>query len=311
MQNIKRVITLFLFFYPAFIFAQTTYLPEGSKQYHILDRLEIKNGQNTELNFSTQKPYSRRSVVQEAEYIDSVNKEMGSKINLTSIDEYNLHSVLMDNSEWVTGSKESFQSKKSLWNTFYTTKPNLLEVDTKDFFLAVNPVLDLQIGGESGNSQSLYYNKRGVTLRGRIANKIGFSTAITDNQERGPSFFQNRVAEFNAVPGVGFYKRFKNNGFDYFDGRGYLTFNVTKYIDVQFGYDKNFIGNGYRSLFLSDFGDSYLFLKLNTKIWKFDYENLFMELMPQFNKTGDNLLDRKYAAMHHLSINIGKSLNVG
>ncbi|MEO8821039.1 MAG: hypothetical protein ABI267_00700, partial [Ginsengibacter sp.] len=98
---------------------------------------------------------------------------------------------------------------------------------------------------------------------------------------------------------------------DYFDGRGYFTFNVTKYIDVQFGYDKNFIGNGYRSLFLDNSGDSYLFLKLSTKIWKFDYENLFMELMPQFVKTGDNLLDRKYAAMHHLSLNANKWLNIG
>ena len=146
MQNIKRVITLLVFFYPISIFAQTTYLPEGSKEYHIIDRLEIKQGQNTELNFSTQKPYSRRSVVEEAQYIDSVNKQPESKTNLTSIDEYNLHSILMDNSEWVTGPKESFSSKKSIWNTFYVTKPNLLEVNTKDFFLAINPVLDLQVG---------------------------------------------------------------------------------------------------------------------------------------------------------------------
>ena len=54
-----------------------------------------------------------------------------------------------------------------------------------------------------------------------------------------------------------------------------------KYLDFQFGYDKNFIGNGYRSLFLSDFGNSYLFLKINTRIWKFNYLNLFMELTPQ------------------------------
>ncbi len=311
MQNIKRVITLLVFFYPISIFAQTTYLPEGSKEYHIIDRLEIKQGQNTELNYSTQKPYSRRSVVEEAQYIDSANKQPGSKTNLTSIDEYNLHSILMDNSEWVSGSKESFLSKKSIWNTFYVTKPNLLEVNTKDFFLAVNPVLDLQVGGESGNTQSLYYNKRGVTARGRIANKIGFSSTITTNQERGPSFFENRVAEFRAVPGFGFYKPFKTNGYDYFDARGYVTFNVTKYIDVQFGYDKNFIGDGYRSLFLGDDGNSYLFLKLNTKIWKFDYENLFMELMPQFVKSGDNLLERKYASMHHLSMNVTKWLNLG
>lgn len=321
MQIIKRVITLGVFFYPITIFAQTTYIPEGSKDYHIIDRMEIKHGKNTDINFSTLKPYSRRTIVQEAEYIDSMNRfhdsltadaqGENSGSYLSRVDEYNLHSLYMDNSEWYSGSKESFLSKKPILKTFYVTKPNLLEVDTKDFFLAVNPVIDLQVGAESGNNQNLYYNKRGVTLRGRIANKIGFSTTITDNQERGPSFFEDRVQEFNAVPGVGFYKKFKSNGYDYFDGRGYVTFNVTKYIDVQFGYDKNFIGNGYRSLFLSDFGDSYLFLKLNTKIWKFDYENLFMELMPQFVKTGDNLLDRKYAAMHHLSMNVTKWLNVG
>ena len=99
---------------------------------------------------------------------------------------------------------------------------------------------------------------------------------------------------------------------DYFDARGYFTFNAAKYIDFQFGYDKNFIGDGYRSLFLSDWGNSYLFLKINTRIWKFNYQNLFMELMPQFEKGGrDTLLDRKYAAMHHLSMNVTKWLNIG
>ena len=309
MQIIKSLITLLVIFYPAFIFAQTTYLPEGSKENDFIERMEIKQGKNTDLNFSSVKPYSRRAVVEEAEYSDSINHADG--FDLTPVDEYNLHSLLMNNSEWVTGSKETFLSKKPILKNFYVTQPNLLEVNTKDFFLAVNPVLSLQVGKESGNDQSLYYNKRGVTLRGRIANKIGFSTTITDNQERGPQFFTDYVNGNRAVPGVGFYKRFKNNGYDYFDGRGYFTFNVTKYIDVQFGYDKNFIGNGYRSLFLDDFGDSYLFLKLNTKIWKFNYQNIFMELMPQYSKSGDNLLDRKYSAMHHLSMNVTKWLNVG
>ena len=146
-----------------------------------------------------------------------------------------------------------------------------------------------------------------------IANRLGFSSTITDNQERGPIYFQDNIVATRAVPGQGFYKSFKAaGGVDYFDARGYITFNAAKYIDVQFGYDKNFIGNGYRSLFLSDWGNSNLFLKLNTKIWKFNYQNLFMELMPQFRKnTGDILLDRKYSAMHHLSMNVTKWLNVG
>ncbi|MEO8862533.1 MAG: hypothetical protein ABI358_13985 [Ginsengibacter sp.] len=322
MQIIKRITTLLVFICPIIAKAQTTYLPEGSKEYQFIDRFEIKEGNNTDLNFSTLKPYSRRAIVKEIELLDSSrftasdtffteDQKKWEALNLSKIDEYNIQSILMNNSEWVTGSKESFNSKKSLWNTFYKTKTNLFEVNNKDIFLAINPVINFQFGKESGNSSNLFLNTRGVTVRGRIANKIGFSTTLSDNQERGPSFFQNRVAQYHAVPGVGFYKPFKKTAFDYFDARGYVTFNATKFIDVQFGYDKNFIGNGYRSMFLSNNANSYLFLKLNTKIWKFDYQNLFMELMPQFSKSGDNLLERKYAAMHHLSMNVTKWLNLG
>ncbi|MEO8110874.1 MAG: hypothetical protein ABI594_12610 [Ginsengibacter sp.] len=321
MQIFKRL-TFLILLCPLFSRAQTTYLPEGSKEYQFIDRLEIKQGNFTDQNYSTIKPYSRKAIVAEAEFFDSARLGYSNSLtdnqqnpwaglNLSKIDEYNLHSILMDNSEWVTGPKESFLSKKPILNAFYVSKPNLLEVNAKDFFLAVNPVLSLQYNNETDNNETLFYNKRGVTARGMIANRIGFSTTITDNQERGPQFFQGRVNKYKAVPGVGFYKDFKTTAFDYFDARGYITFNATKYIDIQFGYDKNFIGNGYRSLFLSDFGDSYLFLKLNTKIWKFNYENIFMELMPQFLKVGDDLLDRKYAAMHHLSMNVTKWLNVG
>lgn len=322
MQIIKSFIKLFVFICPAFATAQSTYLDRWSKDYHFVDRLEIKQQTNTDLNFSTLKPYSRKAIVRQAEFLDSAR--MGypdstgtdkfrewTDLGLTSVDEYNLKSLLMNNSEWVSVPKEGFESRKPLFGTFYKTKANFYEVNTDDFFLAINPVFQFQYGKETDNDENVFLNTRGITVRGRIANKIGFSSTITDNQERGPSYFQSRVAETRAVPGVGFYKDFKTTGFDYFDARGYLTFNAAKYIDFQIGYDKNFIGNGYRSLFLSDWGNSNLFVKVNTKIWKLNYQNLFMELMPQFKKTGDDLLPRKYAAMHHLSMNVTKWLNIG
>ncbi len=36
-----------------------------------------------------------------------------------------------------------------------------------------------------------------------------------------------------------------------------------------------------------------------------------MELIPQYKKSGDTLLARKYAAMHHLSMNVTRWLNIG
>jgi hypothetical protein len=322
MQIIKSLFKLFVFVCPFYAGAQSTYLSPGSKEYHFIERLEIKQQRSTNLNFSALKPFNRKAIVAEAQFLDSArmgykdasgaDKIQGaSGLNLTKVDEYNLRSLLMNNSEWVTVPHEDFLSKRPILKTFYTTKPNLLEVNAKDFFLVVNPVLQLQYAKESNYNQNVFLNSRGVTIRGRIANKVGFSSTITDNQERGPQFFQQQVGRYKAVPGVGFYKTFKTTGVDYFDARGYVTFNAAKYIDLQLGYDKNFIGDGYRSLLLSDWGNSYLFAKLNTKIWKINYQNIFMELIPQFKKRSDSLLSRKYAAMHHLSMNVTKWLNIG
>lgn len=322
MQIIKSLIKLVVFICPVAASAQSTYLNEGAKESRFIDRLEIKQQTNTNLNFSTLKPFNRRYIVKEVEFLDSARMgyadstgndkyKQWTDLDLTPVDEYNMRSLLMNNSEWVTTPHDYFFSKKPVLGSFYKTKANLYEVNNPDFFLSVNPVLQFNVSKESGNNETLFLNSRGVTIRGLIGQKIGFSSTITDNQERGPSYFQQQVATLRAVPGEGFYKRFKNTGVDYFDGRGYFTFNAAKFIDFQFGYDKNFIGNGYRSLFLSDWGNSNLFLKVNTKIWKLNYQNLFMELMPQFTKNGDSLLPRKYAAMHHLSMNVTKWLNLG
>ncbi|WP_276485250.1 hypothetical protein [Paraflavitalea pollutisoli] len=306
----KSILRLSVLLFPAFSMAQSTYLPQGNKHQPFLDRLEIKLQNNTGLNVSTLKPLSRRLAVSAAEYADSIQRS-GTNL-LSPIDQYNLRGLLLNNSEWATDTT-GFASKHPLWNTFYETPANLIQVDTKDFFLAVNPVFQGQIGAESDGGDRPFVNTKGVTFRGMIAKKLGFSGYFTDNQERGPLFVQQRVLDYDAVPGVGFYKRYKGTGNDYIDARGSINFTAAKYLEFQFGYDKNFIGNGYRSLFLSDFGNSYLFLKINTRIWKLDYMNLFMELVPQtvYISAGDKILDRKYTAMHHLSMQVTRWLNVG
>jgi hypothetical protein len=306
---IKTLAGILILSVPFFASGQSTYLPQGYKHQQLLERLEILLQKNPDLNVATVKPLSRKIAVRIGEYADSVDQISGI---LSSVDKHNLQSLFMNNAEWVQGDKTEFASKKSLWNAFYKTKAHLLEVDEKDFFLAVNPVIQQQQSIENDNDQRIFLNSKGLTMRGMIARKIGFSAYLTDNQERAPLFVQERVNRTQAVPGAGYYKAFKTTATDYFDARGSIDFTVAKYIDVQFGYDKNFISNGYRSLFLSDFGNSYLFLKLNTRIWKINYQNLYMELAPQFVKSGaDNLLDKKYATMHHLSINATKWLNIG
>lgn len=303
MQFKQTVLSFFIFVLPVFAAAQSTLLPVNHKHQQFLERLEILAQQDSVFNFSVTKPLNRKHVVLAVERLSAHG-------SLSKIDQYNLQNFLMNSPEWVSGNKTAFASKKKLLNTFYPTKANFVEVNEKDFFLAINPVLQQVQSAESGNNQRVFFNSKGIAFRGLIANKVGFNFYATDNQERTPLFVQSWEQKFTAVPGAGFYKPFKTTAYDYFDARGSVHFNATKYINFQFGYDRNFIGNGYRSMFLSDFGNSYLFLKVNTRIWKINYQNLFMELAGR-NKNNNTLLPKKYAAMHHLNLQATKWLNIG
>jgi len=303
----KSILFTGVLFFSCSAKSQTTYLPQGDKQNILIERLEIKSVNDSFFNFSKTRPFSRKAVVNGSRNIEQSN------INLSLVDRYNLRGLFINNTEWLTPAERGqYKSRKPVLKNFYTTPANLYEVHVKDFDLVINPVIQFSLMKESDNDQDLFLNTRGLSVRGKIAEKIGFSAYLTDNQERDPSWVQQFIAERRAVPGAGFYKNFKAaGGVDYFDARGYFTFNVTKYIDVAFGYDKNFIGNGHRSLFLSDFGNSNLFLKLNTRIWKINYQNLFMELHNADDRIGDRLIGKKYAVMHHLDVNVTRWLNIG
>lgn len=307
MQFKQTLVRLALILLPISAFSQTTYLPQGDKANILLERMEIKSRTDSFFNFSKTKPYSRKHTVGAVNhYMEQFGK------TVSKVDAYNAQRIMVNNLEYLPAAdRAKYASKKPVLKNFYTSPASLYEVHVKDFDLVINPVIQVTVSKESDNEETLYQNTRGVTLRGRLANKIGFAAYITDNQEKTPFYVRDFVNARKAVPGAGFYKTFKTTGYDYFDARGYFTFNVTKYIDVTFGYDRNFIGNGQRSMYISDFGNSNLFLKLNTRIWKINYQNLFMELHSAEIPGGDQLLPKKYAAMHHLDVSVTKWLNIG
>jgi len=308
MQIIKTLACCIFFVGSLAGYSQSGYLQQGAKENILLERMEIKAQKDTNLNFSFIKPFNRRWLVTSLERIESDSEH----VDLTPIDRYQIERALGNSQEWTSGDPSRFASKKSLWNTFFKSPGDLVLVNQKDFFLSVNPVLQLQTRKESGNGEFLFLNSKGIVARSLIAKRLGFQFYLTDNQERGPRFFQDRVSRYRAVPGAGFYKSFKGTGVDYFDARGSLTFNVIKFLDLQFGYDKQFLGNGYRSLFLSEFPNSYLFLNLNLHVWRLNYVSKIMELTSQYSRGAtDALFPKKYMAIHHISFNAPKWLTVG
>ena len=140
MQIIKSLLKFYFFIFPIFSTAQSTYLPRGDKGYWIADRLDVMQPLGREINYSALQPYNRRNMVARVEFIDSLYREgvvlpNGVKFNrLTRVDQYNMEHFLLNNTEWVSGSKLSFASIKPLFKSLYVTKANMLEVKSNDFF---------------------------------------------------------------------------------------------------------------------------------------------------------------------------------
>ena len=207
---------------------------------------------------------------------------------------------------------DSWWSRK-LWNE------HLVAVQGKDYWFTVDPVFDLQLGKDTeADFSTTYNNTRGVFIQGGLGKKFNFTATVYESQGRFAQYFNEYAISLRAeggepiVPGRGLAKIFKDDGFDYPVAEAYLSYTPAKFINIQFGHGKNFIGDGYRSLLQSDVTSPYPFLKLNTKFWKIKYTNTWMWLRDvRAEVTEDGAFLSKYMANHYLSWNVTKRLNVG
>jgi hypothetical protein len=308
----------------SYVHAQSSFIPFNDDYYHLIDRLEIKRGKFTEGFHSNVKPFERKAVVA---LTDSLLKE--GTINLTDRDWETIDYLREDSWEWTKGMISTDSAKYNRlgrlgWfknppagkkRRFFEHPADLYSIHNKDFDLHFNFTTTNFIGKDNSYDttahQSLWGTSRGVEIRGMINEKLGFYTYVADNQGRYPRYMDDFKAKY-SFPGEGLAKVTRNHGIDFLTARGYITFRPLKSINLKFGHDYNVFGSGYRSLVLSDNSSPYLFLRLDTQLGKFHYTNLWTSMV----NTGDNsysklLRNKKFAAIHHLSVNITDKINFG
>ena len=316
--------------------AQSPFVPLNADYYHLIDRLEIRQNRWAEGFHSTVKPYNRQSIIQ---LTDSVVAHPGR--DLSDSDYFNLDYLRNDSWEWVDPTDSTQfdpftkhlrapaapgDSREPVLKHFYHKKADLYSLQTPDLDLHVNPVIYAGLGFNNSsdaltsNQRALFVNTRGLEVRGTIGRKLGFYTFFSDTQASYPEYIRQYGKVYasdssSSAPGEGFVKPFgSGRAVDFLSARGYITFNTLKIINVQFGHDRNFFGNGFRSLLLSDNTPPSLFLKLSTRLGRrIQYTNLFASLQNTQAPLplGERLIPQKFTAIHHLSINLNDRMNLG
>jgi hypothetical protein len=197
----------------------------------------------------------------------------------------------------------------TLWGNVPIGKAS--EKGPKNFYIAGNPLVDFQLGKENGLGHSLWRNTRGAEIKGSIGENFAFHSSMRENQAVFPAYVEENIRENQAViPGQGWTKNYGEHGFDFTYCSAYLSFSPTNWFNATLGYGKNFIGDGYRSLILSDNAFNYPYLKLSADFWHIQYNCLYMQLIDRSTTISSTIgYARKYINMHYLDWAITKRFN--
>ena len=286
---------------------------DANKELTEIDSIAYKKFQNPQFKSHLNIPLSHSYYAQFDAAMNQVganNHTVSKPYTYAEVSKYynleEINSKLMKN-------KTSWLGRK-LWNE------NTVAIQGDGYWFTMNPVFDLQVGkSDPSVSNYTYVNTRGLQVRGGIGNDLNFTTTIFESQGRFADYF-NRYAESIApaggnpaiIPGVGIAKEFKTDAYDFPLTEANLTFAPSQFFDLQLGYGRNFLGDGYRSLLMSDGASPYPYFKINTTFWKIKYTNTYMWMKDVRN---DVTLDRTYAtkfvANHYLSWNVTKKFNLG
>lgn len=213
--------------------------------------------------------------------------------------------------------------KEKSWFGRKLFNEHLVRLQGEDYWFTADIAADLQIGKDFDADYSYTYNNtRAAMISGGLGKSFNFNVVVYESQGKFAQYFNQYARSLNTgeggtpgiVPGRAIAKNYGNNNsaFDYLVSTGYISYNPSKYFNFQLGHGKNFIGDGYRSMLLSDVGNPYPYFKISTTFWKLKYTNTWASLRDvRLDVASEGSYRTKYMANHYLSYNVTKRLNIG
>ncbi len=190
---------------------------------------------------------------------------------------------------------------------------SLIKYSKKDFSFTIDPFINFEMGQDPDKNDNSWISTRGFLINGSLGKKFSFSTLFSENQSDFQDYRRNIVDSLGRViPGQGIARGYKETGFDYAFSEAYFSYAAGKHFMFQLGHGRNFIGDGYRSLLLSDNPFLYPYFKITADVWNIKYMIIWMQFQDLINKHPYGTPhDKKWGAFHYLDWSVTKWLNIG
>ena len=205
--------------------------------------------------------------------------------------------------ETLSSDSFNFSSKHSIFDWFLNK--NVIGFKNENYSVRINPYCDCELGNNDYISL-----RRGAVARGTIGTKFKWVSAYYENHQQFDPRISNIVENTAVAPGEAEVKNPFTKS-EYSVSYGGLVYEANKYYTLTAGHGRNFLGNGYRSLLLSDAAGNYPFLKNDLNIGRVKYSNIIAEFIDFTNDLlGDGLKRKKYGSFHYLDFLATKKLKI-
>src|SRR5690606_29615296 len=202
---------------------------------------------------------------------------------------------------------------------------HLIDIRNDEYTFYADFLPDFQIGRDfAGGGRTTWLNTRGAQAGVNIEDKFSLYVNFFENQGVFPDYVDDYVFTHAIMPGQGYGKTMTDNPQkkDWMYGSAVASYTVNKYLNVALAYDKNFIGDGYRSVLLSDISSNYTALKLTGKLGNVQYMSMWTYMLdPMHPRSHDTDLitglpsrvgdSWKWGAFQYLDWNVSNRFSAG
>jgi hypothetical protein len=193
---------------------------------------------------------------------------------------------------------------------------NLIRAVGKNSVFTIDPYIEAGISKSSEKNNALTNFAGGIRMQGVFNDKFSFNASVITNFNQYPSYVDsviftkydryNFTSNKYIIPGANAATLKNNNRFAYTNFDFNLTYTPNKYFLVSAGYGKQFLGDGYRSLLLSDNANNYPYVRLQARLWKLTYNVLYNHYTNNFWSEVNGKPQAKYSTIHYLGFSTKK-----
>ena len=201
-------------------------------------------------------------------------------------------------------------NKDHSWGYKKLFNEHLIDVKSQGSTFYADLLPDFEIGRDLSGNKSTDMTSLGFQLGGSVGSKFFYNVSGYASEAVFPEYLNTYIHQVGIVPGQAYDHTLGQNP-EWYYFTGVASYTPSKFLNVELGHDKTFIGDGYRSVLLSDYASPYFFFRLTGTLGSIRYMAMWTDMNDPSTTSQYGTNRKKFGVFHYLDWNISKRLSFG